>query len=377
MPLEPIVRFIAFDPRARHAAAAAAPAVEILKGADIEPEAVRWLWPGWLALGKVHLLAGSPGSGKTTIALSLAATITAGGRWPDGGAVESGDVLIWSAEDGIADTLLPRFLAAGGVRERLHFAGGVWEQSGSRPFDPAADMPKLVEAARGLPRLKLVILDPVSSAVSGDSHKNSETRRGLQPVVDLACSLDCLVIGITHFGKNTSGREPLERVLGSTAFGAVARVVLATVKPADPDAPRRMVRAKSNLGPDTGGFEYQLFGAPVPGREFLAQRVDWGQALEGSARELMAIEQPDGNADSAKDAETFLRDMLNNGPVSAKEIAEAGRAHGHWSSSTLHRAKAALGIKTVKEGMKGGWVWQLPSASEDSTTARRHQHDQS
>ena len=100
----------------------------------------------------------------------------------------------------------------------------------------------------------------------------------------------------------------------------------------------------------------------MPGHDFNAQRVEWGQALEGSARELMAIEQPDANADSAEDAETFLRDMLSDGPVSAKEIAEAGRAHGHWSPSTLHRAKTALGVKTVKEGMKGGWVWQLPSA---------------
>ena len=163
---------------------------------------------------------------------------------------------------------------------------------------------------------------------------------------------------------------------GSIAFGAVARIVLARVKPADPDAPRRLVRAKSNLGPDTGGFEYTLFGAPIPGHDFNAQRVEWGETLEGSARELMAIEQPDPNAGPAGDAETFLLDMLSNGPVSAKEIEEARRAHGHWSPSTLHRAKTALGIKTVKEGMKGGWVWQLPPAPEDSTTDRRHHHDQ-
>src|SRR4029077_3422294 len=94
-----------------------------------------------------------------------------------------------------------------------------------------------VKAARKLPDLKFVILDPVVAAVSGDSHKNTETRRGLQPVVDLAEQLQCAVLGITHLSKNTSGREPLERIAGSIAFGAVARVALATVRPADQTRP--------------------------------------------------------------------------------------------------------------------------------------------
>ena len=93
--------------------------------------------------------------------------------------------------------------------------------------------------------------------------------------------------------------RPLDRVTGSVAFGAVARVVLATVKAADPNAPRRLVRAKSNLGPDTGGFAYTLIGAPVPGHNFHAQAVEWGEPLEGSARELMAIEDPEGAATAA------------------------------------------------------------------------------
>jgi putative DNA primase/helicase len=240
---------------------------------------------------------------------------------------ERGDVLIWTGEDGIADTLLPRLLAAGGDPGRVHFVSSMQEDGKPRPFDPATGMPDLVKAARKLPDLKLVILDPVVAAVSGDSHKNTETRRGLQPVVDLADQLDCAVLGITHLSKNTGGREPLERVAGSIAFGAVARVVLATVKPADTEEPRRLVRAKSNLGPDTGGFEYILFGAPVPGQEFNAQRVEWGEVLEGSARELMAVEQPDDGGVAADDAEEFLQDILKGGAVSTKEIKEAANAH--------------------------------------------------
>ena len=149
-----------------------------------------------------------------------------------------------------------------------------------------------------------------------NSHRNTETRRGLQPVVDLAGELDCCLLGITHLSKNTSGREPLERVAGSIAFGAIARGVLMTVKPADPDEPRRLVRAKSNNGPDTGGFAYTLFLAAVPGHpNIIAQRIDWGEILEGSARELMAVEDADADAaaDAMAEAELFLADLLEAG----------------------------------------------------------------
>lgn len=198
------------------------------------------------------------------------------------------------------------------------------------------------------------------AAVSGDSHKNTETRRGLQPVVDLAGQLDCAVLGITHLSKNTGGREPLERVAGSIAFGAVARVVLATVKPADSEAPRRLVRAKSNLGPDTGGFEYNLFGAPVPGQEFNAQRVEWGEALEGSARELMDVERPDGEGDAVTAAEEFLTDNLAGGPIPTRDLKAAAEANGHkWA--TVRRAQKGLGVEAFKSGLKDGWAWRLPA----------------
>ena len=82
-------------------------------GTELTPEPIRWLWPGWLALGKLHILAGAPGQGKTTLATTMMATVTIGGRWPDGTRCEAGNVLIWSGEDDPADTLLPRLMAAG------------------------------------------------------------------------------------------------------------------------------------------------------------------------------------------------------------------------------------------------------------------------
>jgi putative DNA primase/helicase len=363
-------RFVEFEPRAH---VPAGPTVEVLPATAFEPEAIDWLWPNWLACGKLHLLAGAAGTGKTTIALSLAASLSRGGAWPDGAAIEPADVVIWTGEDGIADTLLPRLLVAGGDPRRVHFVTGASEGGRARPFDPAHDMAKLAEAVRGLPPVRLLILDPVVAAVTGDSHKNTETRRGLQPVVSLAAELGCAVLGITHLSKNSSGREPLDRVTGSVAFGAVARVVLATVKAADPNAPRRLVRAKSNLGPDTGGFAYTLIGAPVPGHNFHAQAVEWGEPLEGSARELMAIEDPEGAATAAVEAQEFLADMLAAGPVTTLELRAAANAHGHaWR--TLQRIKDDLGIVATKAGFKGAWAWRLPEP-KSAMGAEGRQHD--
>ena len=333
------------------------PTILLAPGSTLTPEPIHWLWGGWLAIGKLHLLAGAPGSGKTTIAIALAAAITAGGKWPDGTPATAGNVVIWSGEDGVSDTLLPRLLACDGDAARVHFVIGASNGSASGPFDPAHHMQALEKAVRDL-RPKFLILDPVVSAVAADTHKSGEVRRGLQPVVDLAERLGCAVLGITHLAKNTAGRDPLERVSGSIAFGAIARVVLATVKAADPDAPRRLVRAKSNIGPDTGGFEYSLSHAPVPGYDFENQIVTWGRTLEGSARDLMAAEEPKSDDDKA--AVSFLLELLADGPVPTKAVREAASQH-EIGFRSVERAKQELGVRAVKLGMKQGWAWMLPT----------------
>ena len=156
--------------------------VVLLCGDKLTPAPIAWLWEGWLAQSKMHLLAGAPGQGKTTIALAFAATVTSGGRWPDGSRCEPGNVLIWSGEDDPADTLLPRLIAAGGDKSRVHFVDGTRINGELQPFDPARDMNALQAQAEQLGNVRLIIVDPIVSAVTGDSHKNTETRRGLDPV---------------------------------------------------------------------------------------------------------------------------------------------------------------------------------------------------
>jgi putative DNA primase/helicase len=345
--------------------------VELVNAANVKPEPVSWLWNGWLARGKLHILAGRPGCGKTTLALALAATATIAGRWPDGTrCLHAGDVVIWSGEDDPADTLVPRLLASGADLRLVHFVGDVTGADGARPFDPARDMPRLMAE---LERIKpaMMVVDPIVSAVAADSHKNGEVRRALQPLVDLAARVGCALVGISHLSKGTTGRDPSERVTGSIAFSALARVVLLAAKRENPEpgeAPRLLVRSKSNIGDDSGGVGYDLEQVEAAPGVF-ASRVLWAGAIDGNARELLAQAEaaPDaGDPDGALgDAVAFLRALLSDGPLTANEIKRDADSAG-YSWRTIHRAADRLSVEKRKEGGTFGgrgavWRWYLPS----------------
>lgn len=347
--------------------------VTLIRGSTIQPKPIQWEWKNWLARGMFHIQAGAPGGGKTTIGISFAATVTVGGKWPDGTPSPIGDVLIWSGEDNPEYILLPRFLAAGGDPRRVYFIDCVTDSRGKRSFDPATDIEGLLEAIRGLPNLSYVMIDPVVNAVLGDGNKNAEVRRALQPLVDLAAERNVVLFGITHFSKGTAGRDPVERVNGSVAFGALPRVVMAAAKVRErgengEEIERRIFcRTKSNIGPDTGGWEYKLALTDVPGYpEITVTRVVWGKELTGSARELLAEAEacdPEerGDLEACKD---FLRGLLSGGPVLRNQVkADAEGAVHAWR--TVERAKKALGVISVKAGMKEGWLWRLPPVVGD------------
>jgi putative DNA primase/helicase len=350
------------------------PTVRLKCAADIVPEPIRWLWDGWLAKGKLHIFAGQAGTGKTTIAIALAATITTGGKFPDGSKCPIGSVLIWSGEDSQADTLVPRLMAAGADLNKVQFVDDTVANYELRAFDPATDMQLLMHKAATIADLALLIIDPIVNAVAGDSHKNGEVRRALQPVVDFGEKLNCAVLGITHFSKGGQGKEPLERVTGSLAFGALARIVLATAKIEEGDNIKRIVcRAKSNIGIDTGGFEYDLQEKEAKTGIYSSYAL-WGDAVNGSARELLA--EPDNretgeNGNSAlDDAKDFLRELLADGELAQKQIeADAKGASHSWR--TVQRAKKELNIRSTKSNLDNRWYWRL-----DSNNASNHQERQ-
>ncbi len=339
----------------------------LTRGSAVQPIPIDWLWNGWLAAGKLHLIGGAPGTGKTTLAAALAGIVTRGGCWPDGSRAEPGCAVFWSGEDDNADTLNPRLRAAGANMDKIFIIEGVSDCDEKHPFDPARDMDALRYTLARVPNVRLIVIDPVVSAVTGDSHKNAEVRRGLQPLVDMAGELRCALLGVTHFSKGTSGRDPVERITGSLAFGALARLVMVTAKQdAKDNLPERRVllRAKSNIGPDGGGFLYELKQNELPGySDISASSVHWGEEIDGTARELLA--EAEGTDDRrTNDAQEFLRALLSNGPIAAKEIYKDADSAG-FSRDAMKRAKSRIGVKCTKNGMAGGWVWHLDQRKDD------------
>lgn len=344
--------------------------VNILCAENIKIEPINWLWNGWLAGGKLHILAGQAGTGKTTLAMSLAAIISSSGTWPDGTQASAGSVLVWSGEDDPADSLIPRLLASGANLKRVFFITDVLDNDGVRNFDPSRDMPQLIEKSSRIPDLRLLIIDPIVSAITGDSHKNAEVRRGLQPIVDMASKVGAAVLGITHFTKGSKGADPTERVTGSLAFGALARLVMCTAKPVEDGGNRRLVRSKSNIGPDGGGFEYNLKREAVA-EGIEGQAVQWGTVIDGAAHDLLAeVETPeDGEHTERDDAKEWLKEILAEDPLASKTIERMSKQAGFAWRTVQRAAKKCPNIEIKRRGFgKGSKVmWAYIHATESHT----------
>jgi len=335
--------------------------IKITMGSSVKPRPIAWLWPDWLAHGKLHILAGRPGSLKTTTAIGLAAAVTVGGQWPDGLRTTPGRVVIWSGEDAIDDTLVPRFIAAGGDLAQVAFISGVEEDGKTRSFDPARDMDAVVAVCADLGKVNLVVIDPVVAVAKGDSHKNAETRRDLQPLVELAERTQAAVLGIHHLTKRSEDADPLDRVSGSLAFGAGPRVVLMSAldRKAGGEPRGVIMRAKNNLGPAHGGFNFTAETRPLADYpDIAAQRILWGDYVNESARDILA--RLEGKTEPAmRKAATFLRDALKGGPQLASEVIANGEAAG-FNERALRRALKRLGGSSEKPSFGSGWIWELP-----------------
>ena len=352
----------------------------------MKPEHVAWFWDGYLAKGKFHLLGGDPGTSKSTIAIDLAARITRGADWPDGSKNEQGPahVVIWSGEDAASDTLLPRFMLAGGNRDLAHFvrADAV---VGGKDFDISVHVPQLEAAAvavreqsDGIP-IGLFIVDPVANLAPADNSQNAKIRQYLNPLVKFGERQGVAILGISHLSKGTEKRGSTQRITGSLAFAALARLVLFASKVAgDPESRRIFSRGKSNISADSGGYYYKVNEIPVTidGSTRPVSGIEWGAPFHGNADDALRKAEADQRhsnkiqSPALDNAKTFLKKALADGPVPAKEIVKDARDGHGITPATLTRAKEKLGIESEKigAGKDSYWTWAMPDIEDDPTS---------
>lgn len=324
--------------------------------ADVEPEEISWIWLQRLAKGKLTILLGDPGVGKSTLSLDVAARITRGAEWPDGGRAPRGSVVLLACEDGLKDTVRPRVDRQGGDPSRVHAITAMLGEDGTeRHFSLDRDLPHLatvIDAHKPV----LVIIDPLSAyfGTERDSYKDTEVRAVLAPLAALAERTETAVLGLMHMNKSAN-QKALYRGLGGIGFIGQARISLAAGK--DPDSDRCLLMGhKENICPRSETLAYRFDGGdrrlvweaePVAG-------VNIEAVLSGSA----AVPNQDH-----EDAVAFLRTLLEDGQMAQTEVERAGKGEG-FSISQLRRAKRGAGVESEKSGFRGGvWYWRLAGSN--------------
>jgi len=343
---------------------------------DVQPLPINWLWPNRIALGKLTMIAGDPGLGKSLLSIELAKHVTKGIRWPvDNTVCPTGDVILLSAEDDLADTIRPRLDAAGANPNKVYILESIKEidkHSGEvikRSFSLKCDVAAIEQVLEQHPQTKLIIIDPISAYLSGaDSHNNADIRGLLSPLSELANKKKVAIVVITHLNKGSGQGSAMYRATGSLAFVAASRAVFIVAR--DPDDPDRrlFLPIKNNLGPDRTGFAYRIIEADNG-----AAIIEWeDETITISADDALALLSNEEKSERQQ-AIVFLERELKDGPVDAKELIKSADACG-IAKRTLYRAKSELGVESYKKDFAGSWAWKLKqeALSEDSHTQDCH-----
>jgi len=326
----------------------------VVKLEDVEPQKVEWLWDNRIPLGKLSLLVGDPGLGKSFLTLYIAAQVTTGRPWPDDPfkqPIVKGSVIILTAEDDINDTVLPRLLNHEAELTRIRTIQGVTYDSpeceGPYLFDVTKHLPALEQAIIETPETRLVIIDPITAYLGKtDSHKNAEVRAALAPLAALAAKHKVAVIGVSHLTKNQT-LKAIYRTMGSLAFTAAARAVWVVSKDKDDPNRRILTPCKCNLSVEPTSLAFKIIDGMVC---FEAEQ------LHISTDEALSEEKGEDKG-ALEEAVTFLREILKEGPVLSREVWKEA-AENKISEATLKRAKAKLGV--ISKKTPTGWTMQLP-----------------
>ena len=272
----------------------------------------------------------------------------------------TGSVIILANEDDAARTIRPRLDAAGADTSKVHIVEGVVRDGrGADLFQLDSDVVALRARAQDIGDVRLIIIDPPSAYLGAkvDAHKESDVRRVLAPLSQLAQDTGALVLLVVHLNKRTDGGAQ-QRFGGSMAWIAAPRAAF-LVAEEEASGRRYMLPVKNNLGNDRLGFEYRVNEKLLDyaSGTIKAPHIEWLGTSDRRASELLNPPKP--KAPSAMDeAKDFLRKQLADGAQPVVDIQNAAKGAG-ISTATLNRAKTELGIKPVKDG--SGWTWKLGS----------------
>lgn len=346
----------------------AQPAPTVVTLADVEPEQVEWLWAGRIPRGKLTLLDGDPGLGKSTVAYDVAARVTRGLPMPgETIGANPADVVILTHEDGLADTIRPRLGAADADLRRVHAIQDIPTTAGG------ARLPVLPEDLRAILSVvegraaALLVIDPLFAYLASDvdTFRDHDVRAALAPLAAAAERSRVAVLVVRHLNKRAGG-PAIYRGGGSIGIIGLARSGL--VVAADPDDPalRILASVKNNLCPPAPSLRWRLVG----NGEGVA-RVEWLGTSEHNADALLSDPAEMSDERSAlREACDFLRVLLADGEQSAAEVFRRGHEAG-VSERTMERAKRRLGVRHRKQFGSGRFVWYLaePSPAPSEGTA--------
>jgi hypothetical protein len=311
--------------------------LKILTIEEIRRERVSWLWKPFIAIGKICLVQGNPGVGKSTAVLAIAADVTTGTIFGESDIAEPSAVIYQTADDGYAVTVKPRLQQLGADCTRVH----VIDESEY----PLSLSDERIEEAITRTGAKLFIADPLQGFCRGaDMHSVNGMRPLLSKLGSVAERTGCAVVLISHLRKN--GGQSAYRGLGSIDIYTAARSVLTVGKLPFDENMRAVVHTKSNLSP-LG--KSQAFGLDENGG------FTWLGDCDATVDEVMN-DKPKQESRFTK-ACRLLKTKLAHGPAPAVEIMQMADDEG-ISFKTFKRAKDALGVLSVKRG--GQWYWDLP-----------------
>lgn len=319
------------------------PMLKLISATEIEPQEIRWLWYPYIPYGKVTLLQGDPGDGKSTFMLTLAAILSSANPLPQTfGPSMPINVIYLTTEDDMADTVVPRFIRAGGDRTRLTF---IDESEKHVTFSDE----RILQAIRET-NAKLLILDPLSSYIGKCSlNSANEVRPEFNHLIQAAKETGCAIVVVAHLNKNTDVKA-IYRASGSIDVIGAVRSSLLIAKDPEEEARRILVQQKANLAPIRNGLAFTIsdqgitFEEAVPySAEELLSRFFSGKRGRPSTKQKKAMEV----------LSEFLTEMERSQEDCLAHLAEFG-----ISESTAKKAKRELGIESLKMGAR--WYWKLP-----------------